>query len=448
VPFIPQRWRRDRFLWWICALAFGFALAYNFAIIPGYGPDEPRHLAYVRLLWEEHTLPRIITMVPYAEYRGAHAFHPPLYYTLLLPFYAVGRGMNEANLTHWLRFWSGLACVAVLPLLYDVALVAARDNRWVARLALGVVALVPMFGMTAGTINNDAGAFWFSSLFLWLLLVKWAGEFSWKRAALLGLVLGAGGLCKATALAIGFIAIVVWAVVWARECKNIGRFAGFAGVVCVVGALVVAPWHARSEALYGTWNPLPPAAPWGQLPPPEMGKLMTMVHPDFPDIFLQSNFGIFATLWSQRDWLGQKVVPPAGFPPPLQPLQLTIVLVFAALATLSCVGHFRARKTGDAEFGARNQAAFYAPLAAFGAVWLTVLQVALFMHQGWAEGGRYLFPILIGFTTFLAVGLGKIFVRPSGLRLVVLACLIFVASLNGLSLFWLISYLNPTFGPK
>ena len=451
MTFIPQRWRRDRFLWLICALTFGLALAYNFAIMPGFGPDEPRHLAYVRLLWEEHALPRVISMQPYSEYRGAHAFHPPLYYALLLPFYAVGQTMSEANLTHWLRFWSGLTCVMMLPLLYDVALVAARDNRWAARLALGMLALLPMFGMTAGTINNDAGAFWFVSLFLWLLLFKWAGEFGWKRAALLGLVLGAGGLCKATALAVGLVAIVIWAAVWARDQKNAARYAGLAAVAAVVGAFIVAPWHARSMALYGTWNPLPPAAPWGQLPPQSLGKIMALVHPDFPGIFLQSNFGIFATLWSQRDWLGQKVVPPTGFPPPWQPLQLAIVLTFAALATLACVGHLRARKTKiaeDAEFDARSQAAYFAPLAAFGAVWLTVLQVALFLHQGWAEGGRYLFPILIGFTVFLAVGLGQLFARPGALRAVALACLLFVFSLDALSLFWLVSYLNPTFGPK
>ena len=434
-------------MWLICALAFISALAFNFAIMPGYGPDEPRHLAYVRLLWEEHALPRVISMEPYSEYKGAHAFHPPLYYTLLLPFYALGRAMSEANLTHWLRFWSGLACVAVLPLLYDVSLVATRGNRWSARLALGIVALVPMFGMTAGTINNDAGAFWFSSLFLWLLLYQWQGELNWKRAAWLGLVLGAGGLCKATALAVGFVALVIWSVVWARETKNARRFVGPVGVAAVVGALLVAPWHARSMALYGTWNPLPPAAPWGQLPPQSMGKFMAMMHPDFPEIFVKCNFGIFATLWAQRDWLGQKVAPPVSFPPPLQPLQLGIVLVFALLATLACIGHLRARKTPDSEFGAANKAAFYAPLAAFGAVWLTVLQVALFLHQGWAEGGRYLFPILLGFAIFLATGLSKL-VPPHSLRWLTMVILGFVLSLDALSLFWLLSYLNPTFGPQ
>ena len=435
-------------MWLICALALLLALAFNFAIMPGFGPDEPRHLAYVRLLWEERSLPRVISMVPYSEYRGAHAFHPPLYYTLLLPFYALGRALGEANLTHWLRAWSGLACVLVLPLLYDVALLGARGHRWVARLAVGLVALVPMFGMTAGTINNDAGAFWFASLFAWLLLFKWRDDISWKRAALLGLVLGAGGLCKATALAIDFVVVVIWALVWARETKKWGRFAGVAAATCVVGALVVAPWHARSMALYGTWNPLPPAAPWGQLPPPALGKMLTMAHPDFPAIFVQSNFGIFATLWSQRDWLGQKVAPFAGFPPPLQPLQLGIVLVFALLATLACVGHFRARKLDVTEWNADNRAAFYAPLAAFGAVWLTVLQVALFLHQGWAEGGRYLFPILFGFTLFIAVGLAKLFARSSHFRVVALACLGFALALDALSLFWLLSYLNPTFGPQ
>lgn len=453
---LPQRWREDKFLWLVCALAFGLALAFNFAIIPGYGPDEPRHLAYIRLLWEERTLPRVLSNVPYSEYKGAHAFHPPLYYTLLLPFFAVAQGLGDANLTHFLRFWSGLACVLCLPLLWDVAMVATRENRAVARLALCLTALVPMFGMTSGTINNDAGAFWFSSLFLWLLLWKWREEISLRRALILGVVLGLGGLCKATALAIGFVAIAIWALVYAREnherenrereTREFGRFFSKAALVCFVGALLVAPWHGRSFALYGSWNPLPPAAPWGQLPPPAMGKLLTMAHPEFPAIFVESNFGIFRTLWSQRDWLGQVVAPPTGFPPPLQPFQLVVALAFSLLATLAVVGHLKARKTRDSTFEAANKAAFFAPLAAFGAVWLVVLNVALFMHQGWAEGGRYLFPILSGFCVFLAVGLHKLSPRAFGFWL----GLGFVGPLflSGFSLYWLLVYLNPTFGPK
>ena len=448
--FVPQRWREDKFLCLICALALGFALAFNFAIIPGYGPDEPRHLAYIRLLWEEKTLPRVLSNVPYSEYKGAHAFHPPLYYTLLLPFFAVAQSWGEANLTHFLRFWSGLACVLCLPLLYDLALVAMRQNRAVARLALSLTALVPIFGMTSGTVNNDAGAFWFSSLFLWLLLWKWRDEITLRRAVILGLVLGLGGLCKATSLAIGFVAIAVWALVHGREKRQIPAFLRRAVLVCFVGALLVAPWHGRSMALYGSWNPLPPAAPWAQLPPPAMGKFLTIAHPDFPQIFIESNFGIFRTLWSQRDWLGQVVTPPTAFPPPLQPFQLAVALAFSLLATLAVVGHFKGRKTpretAPDEDSAASTAAFYAPLAAFGAVWLVVLNVALFMHQGWAEGGRYLFPILAGFCLSLASGLFKLAPRAFGIFLFAgMAGAIF---LSGFSLYWLLFYLNPTFGPQ
>ncbi len=43
---------------------------------------------YVKLLLDAHQLPRIESLNPYRETGDAHAFHPPLYYLILLPFYA------------------------------------------------------------------------------------------------------------------------------------------------------------------------------------------------------------------------------------------------------------------------------------------------------------------------------------------------------------------------
>ena len=441
---LTARWRDDRVLLTLCALAFLISLVFNAALLPGFGPDEPRHFAYLKLLWEEHSLPRILSTQPYSEYRGAHAFHPPLYYLVLLPFYALSRSLSDGNAIHFLRFWSGLMCVAALPLLYDVALVASGERKNVARASVGTVALVPMFALTSGTLNNDAGAFFLSSLFLWLLFWKWRGQFDLKKAALLGLVLGLGGLTKATALAVGAVALLVCAGVWAKNGAPKGKVALFALVTLLVGLVVVSPWHIRSMMLYGTWTPLPESAPWGQLPPPAAGKLLMALHPNFPGVFAQSNFSLFYSLWGQRDWLWQRDAHFAGFPPPLQSLQLGIYLLLGALCLASLAGTFVARK--HAKAGVENQGAFFGCLAAFGALWLSVLQVALFWHQGWAEGGRYLFPALIGFALLLCCGWERLLGRRFGVfgR----GWLGALLALDALCLLWLLVYLNPTYGPK
>ncbi len=441
---LPARLRDDRVLLIVCALAFLISLVFNAAMLPGFGPDEPRHFAYLRLLWEEQSLPRILSTQPYSEYRGAHAFHPPLYYLVLLPFYALVRGLSEGNAIHFLRFWSGLLCVASLPLLYDVAMVASGERKNVARATVATVAFVPMFALTAGTLNNDAGAFFGCSLFLWLLFWKWRGEFNIKRAVLLGLVLGLGGLTKATVLAVGAVALLVGLWVWARNGSPKTNLARFALVTFLVGGLVVSPWHLRSMMLYKTWTPLPESAPWGQLPPPSTGKFLMAMHPNFPGVWAQSNFSLFYSVWGQRDWLGQRAAPFTVFPPPLQGLQLALYLLLGALCSMALVGAFIGRK--NAKSNTENQSAFFACLAAFGALWLSVLQVALFWHQGWAEGGRYLFPALIGFALLLCSGWEKLLTKRFGLF--VRAWILFLLALDALCLLWLLVYLNPTYGPK
>jgi len=448
---LPARWRDDRVLLVLCALALLIALAFNFAIMPGFGPDETRHFAYVKLLWDEHTLPRILSNNPYSEYKGAHAFHPPLYYLALLPFYAVGRLFGEAGAYHFLRFWSGLLCVAALPMLYDIGMEGAKKQKEVARLAVGTVALVPMFALTAGTLNNDAGAFFMASLFLWLLLVRLRGRTDLRAALILGLVLGLGALTKATVLAVGAVALLLCAWIRFRGGISGPLLAKWAAVCLFVGLVVVSPWHIRSMQLYGTWTPLPESAPWIQLPKPSEGKLVMAMHPNFPGVFAVSNWALFYTLWGQRDWLGQQKAPFSGSPPALQSVQLTVYALLALLSLAAIAGTVAGRKrkegaTQTEEARTDSKAAFFAPLAAFGVIWLTVLQVALFWHQGWAEGGRYLFPAFFGFAFWLSRSWKSLLGARFGLFSLV--WLVGLGGLTVLSWVWLLVYLNPTYGPK
>src|SRR5690348_4991585 len=86
----PRRWR----FYYVAVLLAYLALAYTYVwtIQPGYGPDEPRHFAYVKRLVEKHALPRIVND---AEEDGAHALHPPLYYTLVSPVYLATRSLGD-----------------------------------------------------------------------------------------------------------------------------------------------------------------------------------------------------------------------------------------------------------------------------------------------------------------------------------------------------------------
>ncbi len=436
-----SEWRRDKILWLILGMATLFALAYNYAVLLGFGPDEQRHINYVKLLLDSHQLPVILSTQPYQETGGAHAFHPPLYYLVLLPFYALFRGLPGESEWHLLRLISTVLCLVPLPLIYQIARQIGSQNF--ARLVVAQIALLPMWGMTAATINNDSATFCAVTVFLWLLLVKFKDNLD-KRACLwLGLAMGLGGLCKATALLCDGVALLLF--FWARDGKVVLKNKTVwqsALTILIVGAIIVSPWHIRSMLLYGTWTPLPQAAPTPFLPLPSAGKLVQMMHPNFPALFALANWRMFYTLWSQRDWLMQRT--PDG---PVEPVQGAIYLFFAAYVFMAIIGAFlQWRKTrGDANNEARQ--ILWPCYGAFALTWLTVLQVALFMHWGWSEGGRYLLPAFIGFSLFLARGFNGL-CGEKGLRLLTIFWLVLGLGLNALSLWWLLSYLNPTFGPK
>ena len=112
----------DRIFWLIFALAALMGVVYNSVILVGYGPDETRHMGYIKLLFEERSLPFFLP--DGSEYRDAHTLHPPLYYLALLPIYAVARFLPGDLMWHFVRLGSTVICLAALPLIYQIAMQA------------------------------------------------------------------------------------------------------------------------------------------------------------------------------------------------------------------------------------------------------------------------------------------------------------------------------------
>lgn len=439
---------RDRALLAILLLAAALGLLYNAVILLGYGPDEPRHLAYVQLLYDEHTFPR---MNPDGtEYRGAHSYHPPLYYLFLLPFYALLHALPPNALWHALRLVSLALCLLSLPLIYQIALRAGRGDVLLARLATAQVALLPMFGMIGGVVNNDSALLLAVSTFLWLLVVKYPDDDGWKSALVLGLCFGLGALCKGTALFCDFAALLVYLTLqngwagWKRPRPWLRL-----GIALGVLALVAGPWYLHNLSVFGAWQPIPRGfspAEMGWLPQAKYGVILQMAHPNFPILLGQAVWGIFYTLWSQKDWIPE-------------PVRLGVYLAFAFYCLLALIGGVRARQSrkkekpegvtaedGTAEDRAAR-IALWCSVAAFAVTALACLQIALFVHWGQAEGGRYLLPALVGLSIPLALGWRGL-VGPRRLGAVAVAWTVALLSLNGLTVWWLLHVLNPMFGPK
>ena len=430
--------RKDRLWPCVFGLAVLLGLIHNWAVLVGYGPDEVRHMNFVTLLIDEHRLPLILP--DGTEYAGAHPLHPPYYYFLLVPIIALFRGLPGAWEWHIARLVSLALCLGALVLLRQIALVAGADKPRSARaFALFVVVgvgLLPIFGMTAGTINNDSAMLFTVTWFLWLLAVKYPRDESLGAAIILGLVFGLGGGSKATAILCDGVALVAY--LWAQNGlrglfrpRTLARFATVIGVA----VLVCGWWYARNQMLYGRLTPIATGfapADLGWLPAAGSGMLVQMMHPNFPGLFGRAVAGIFDSMWSQKDWIPEN-------------LRAAIYWPLFGFVVVGLLGLIRTKKseaqTNQTGTVARR-IALWSGGAAIAVNAAACVFFALFVHWGWFEGGRYLLASLGGLMLLLALGWRSILgekrfeIAPFVLGLVLLA-------LNILTIFHLTTVLNP-----
>ena len=428
----------DRLWWGVLALAALLGLIHNLAVLVGYGPDEVRHMHFVTLLLDEQRLPLILA--DGTEYAGAHPLHPPYYYLILLPIIALFRGLPGDWEWHVARLVSLILCLGALVFLHQIALVAGADKPRSARaFALFVVVgvgLLPIFGMTAGTINNDSAMLFTVTWFLWLLAVKYPRDESFKAAVILGLVFGLGGGSKATALLCDGVALVAY--LWAQngtrgllKPRTLARFATVIGV----GVLVCGWWYARNQLLYGRLTPIAQGyapADLGWLPAASQGLLVQMMHPNFPGLLERAVTGIFDSAWSQKDWIPKS-------------LRAPIYWSLCGFVAVGLAGLIRARRIENEATGERQLARRIALWSGGAAFWVNAAACvffALFVHWGWFEGGRYLLASLCGLMLLLALGWRSL-LGENAFKFAPLLLGVFLLGLNVLTLWHLTSQLNP-----
>lgn len=477
--------RRDKVLWMLLGVCALLALIYNFSIALGYGPDEPRHMSYVRLLWDEHRFPFILPNGK--EYEGAHSLHPPLYYAVLSPLFALTRPLFGESGWHIVRLLSAALCLSSLWLLFQVA--RTQGSRFVALLATAQVGLLPIWGMTAGAINNDGASLFAQSVLLWLLAVRFPRDQSTRSALILGVVLGLGALCKATNIVCGAASFGLYLVLQAGGLGAALRSAQVwkrLGSATLVALLVCGAWYGRSFHLYGSLTPIENGYTHPALgAAPRFGALTVALHPAFFPLLALALWGIFYSMWSQKDWLPEVV-------------RLPIYLAFVGYCLAASVGnvrhffnHRRALSTDKAVLDEAGQSpddekwvsgeenlvfdeaaqvaghqtfarggefasgadkhdelaariALRCGLAAFIVNVAACAAIAVFKHWGWAEGGRYLVPSLGGASLWAACGWRSL-LGERGLKSVFWVWCALLLLLNAVALYWLLAFLNPTY---
>jgi hypothetical protein len=421
---------------WLIALLAGCAalsVTYGVVIPLGYAPDEPRHYAYVRLLVEDHKLPR--TYPGGRERGGAIAVHPPLYYALLGVLYYPAKALGGAWLAQRLyRLISTGLGVCALVCVWSLARRTFPGRRWVPLLITAVTGLTPHFLMDQSIINNDAAANLACPLFVWFALGRSARGWRLADAAWCGVLLGLSALIKGQALAClppVFLLVLAWddgPGFWKRRA-----FWARAGIVLGLLLAISGWWYARNLVLYGQITYLPTnyrGIPAG------MSLLGAWVEGIIPALMLQAVVGLFESLWAQIGW----------FPPGLADAAYVALLVLLLVALAGWAHLLILRRRGHTPELLARPRELTAQFGVFALAYLLVFYIAIFQHVGWFQGGRYILVGLSGFSTFLATGWCA--AVPPRFRLVgAILVLALLLVLNAVSIWNLLANLNPTYAP-
>jgi 4-amino-4-deoxy-L-arabinose transferase-like glycosyltransferase len=396
-------------------LFVAMSLAYNFIIPLHYGPDETRHEAYYRWILDTWRLPTDEAMT------GAIVHHPPLYYLMCVPGYALTRPLGEPA-GHVMRLVSTLLGLLVIIVTHRLLRRLFPDRPLVAVAGAAGVAFLPHFLLISSVIGNDAAAALWGSLVLYMAVVIVQEGAGLKRGLGAGLVLGLGCLTKASVVALGpLLALALLVGAWRRRDRRFdtdGFVYGLFGLA--IAWMASGGWWIVTRFLrFGTLDAEPPYPLWAW-PDPRLSAR-----------FLRAVDGLFRSAWTQVDWF-----PPAARHPLYVALAILSLVSLVGLARLVWARH---RADGGQPW------ALAIPLLGALTLYLALLQTAIWGHPGRFEGGRYWLPAVAGYMGLWLPGLAGSSRRYG--RLLAASGALLLLMTNVLCYYWLIAYLNPTYGP-
>ncbi len=182
------------------------------------------------------------------------SIQPPLYYAAMVPVWWAANNLGgPLAAVYVLRLINALIVATLAPMAFALALLVVPARPRVAVAAATIAALVPGFALNGSRISNDTLATAIGGLLI-LLAVSWARTgWSWRRALVLGLLLGAGLLVKVTL--VGLIPALLVSSLWARPGQSWTVAVARPALSAAVGVALLVPWFALNERFYGALQP-------------------------------------------------------------------------------------------------------------------------------------------------------------------------------------------------
>lgn len=300
----------------------------------------------------------------------------PVYYLSMVPvWWTADRLGGPFAAIYALRVVNALILAALAPMAIIVARMLVPARPEVAVIAAVFAILLPGLDLNGTRVSNDALAAVIGGVIV-LLAVRWAGGgWTWRRAVLMGVILGCGLMIKLTIG--GLIPALVVSALWAGGPS---RWLNLARVTLsgAIAALCLIPWFLVNLHQYG-------ALMGGS----RTSRLSDAVPGSFTLSFLPLDVAVFhVTYWTGEPW---GALPLAGVMAILGGLIVLMVPVGVAALLQSRKG-----PAPQARFAAAGAA-----LAGLGAVSLLLPVTNGFEFVG---PGRYAYPALPAAAVMCAIG--------------------------------------------
>lgn len=319
------------------------------------------------------------------------AIQPPLYYAAMVPVWWLGVSFGGPLAgVYLLRLVNALIAATLAPMAYALARLVVPATPRVAVAAAAVAALVPGFALNGSRISNDTLAAAIGGLII-LLAAYWAPTgWSWRRAFVMGVLLGAGMLVKVTL--VGLIPALVISSVWAGRSHSWMSALARSALATAIGVAFLLPWFALNEKFYGA------------LMPNASLRLSDTLPTAFTPSLAALNLSVFdLTFWTGEPW-------------GVLPLAAPFAVIATLVALMGVAGVVRAARSSDVviERGPLS----ISIVATLGMVGLSLLLPVLAAFE-FVAPGRYGYPALPAVAVVCAVGVFAVFAGAAARRSVV-----------------------------
>lgn len=240
----------------------------------------------------------------------------PGYYLVMVPvWWAADQLGGTFAAVYTVRIVNALLIALLAPMAVVVASRLSPARVEVAALAAVFAILLPGLALNGTRVSNDALAAVMGGLVI-VMAVRAVGRlWTWRRALLVGLALGAGLLVKLTL--IGLLPALAVAIMWPASGSSSSRRLAQAAAAAAVALICLLPWILINFHLYGAY-----------MPSARTNRLTAILPMQFTWLFVGFDIGFFVLSY----WTGE----PLGVLPMAAPfVALGVLLSLIAVAGLA-----------------------------------------------------------------------------------------------------------------